>query len=300
MYEAIESGAWHSNVYPVCSEFPCSREEFDGGWTERFDYDFVKKKYDDAIKTNQLKAFYQELMLRITSEEDKVITNDDISWFSRKELLQKSYRYNFYITTDFATSVARKADYTVIGVWAVDNKQNRYLVDGVIGRQTMDVTFNYIFNYVKTYSPLGVGVEISGQQGAFLSLLRTEMDKRNIYFSFARSKDGNKEGIPARVNKMERFRLSVPFWKNKKMYLPIEIKEGNFIQEILDELSAVTIDGIKSKHDDCLDMISQLEQMFLVYPDNYQSSLDKDLKDTNPYVEEVYVEDKSRLKDYVV
>ena len=42
LYEAVESGGWHVNVFPICERFPCSREDFVGAWEDRFDYDFVK------------------------------------------------------------------------------------------------------------------------------------------------------------------------------------------------------------------------------------------------------------------
>ena len=273
LYEAVESGAWYPNVYPVCEKFPCTKAEFKGAWEGRFTYEAIKEQYEVALYSGQIKTFRQEYMLRILSDENRMILDSDINWFNLSELLEYKARYNYFITTDFATSTNRKADYTVIGVWAVDNKQNRYLVDGVIGRQLMNQTFNDLFRLVQKYNPIGVGVEISGQQGAFISLIREEMLNRNIYFSFARSKENNKEGIPARTNKMERFRLSVPFWKNGKMFLPEQLKDTLLIQEILDELRCVTIDGIKSVHDDCLDMISQLEQMYLVYPDILQSKI---------------------------
>ena len=32
--EAVESGAWDVNVWPVCEKFPCSREEFQGAWDD--------------------------------------------------------------------------------------------------------------------------------------------------------------------------------------------------------------------------------------------------------------------------
>ena len=35
LYEAVESGEWYVNVYPVCEEFPCSREDFRGSCSER-------------------------------------------------------------------------------------------------------------------------------------------------------------------------------------------------------------------------------------------------------------------------
>ena len=58
------------------------------------------------------------------------------------------------------------------------------------------------------------------------------------------------------------------------MYFPKELKETPFIQEVMDELRMVTVNGgIKSKHDDCLDMISQLEQMNLILPSKEESKI---------------------------
>lgn len=266
IYEAVESGNWDVNVFPICNEFPCKKEDFVSAWKERFTYDFCLEKYK-----NHPEAFKQEMMLRIATDEDRVVSKDDICWFNRNDMLNdiKNFpgKYHIYITTDFATTDGKKSDYTVIGVWAIDSLGNRYLIDGFAERQLIHITFNRIFEYVSKYSPMAVGIEITGQQGAFISLLKTEMLKRNIFFTFARDKNNKKEGIAVLVNKMQRFRLSVPFFKNKMMFFPNELKETFFIQEILDEINLVTINGgIKSKHDDCLDMISQLEQMNLILP----------------------------------
>lgn len=304
LYEAIESGKWHSNVFPICDEFPCKREDFAGAWESRFSYDFLKNEFELAVATGRVKSFNQELMLRIATDTDRMILEEDLMWFSREELLQKKRQYNFFITTDFATSTNRKSDYTVIGVWAVDNKQNRYLVDGVIGRQLMNQTFNDLFFLVQKYNPMSVGIEVSGQQGAFISLIREEMNKRNIYFTLARSKNyvsGStiREGIPAKTNKMERFKLSVPFFKTNKFYFPKEFKEKLLIREILDELSLITIDGIKAKHDDCIDMISQLEQMYIIYPDDEQAKLGKEHID-NPYEDDLIYEETTGFGSYIV
>lgn len=64
MFKAVESGAWAVNVFPVCEQFPCSREEFRGSWPDRFTYDYVKKQYDDAVKKGRVDTFNQQLMLR--------------------------------------------------------------------------------------------------------------------------------------------------------------------------------------------------------------------------------------------
>ena len=304
LYRAIESGAWEVNVYPICSRFPCSREEFDGAWVERFGYDEINKKYQDYIKLGRVKAFNQELMLRITSDEDRVILDEDISWFKREEIIANKQRYNWYITTDFATSTNKKADFTVIGVWAVDVNMNRYLVDGALGRFLMNETFNQIFRMVSKYNPMQVGIEVTGQQGGFIPLIKDEMLKRNIWFAIARGRGSNREGIAVRTNKMDRFRLTEPFFKRKKIHLPEEIKSSILIQELLEELSTVTIDGIKAVHDDALDMVSQLDQMTIVYPSEYQSNLGKgtsqDMGEIDPYFNETITSSYFSYDDYLV
>lgn len=286
IYTVVESGEWEVNAYPVCNEFPCDRKDFHGSWEDRFTYDFVQEQYNLAVNSGQIKAFKQEYMLRIASEEDRVILDEDISWYKREDILAKKENYNFYITSDFATSTHRKADYTVLGVWAVDSKQNRYLVDGFLGRFLMSDTFDKIFGLVRKYQPMSVGLEVTGQQGGFISLFQSEMLKRNTWFNIAKGKGSNREGIAVRTNKMDRFRLTEPFFKQKKIFLPEELKESMLIQEILEELSTVTIDGIKSVHDDALDMISQFDQMYIVYPatNNYNPRNSSQVMDRyNPY-----------------
>lgn len=284
LYQAIESGAWEANVYPLAVDFPCSREDYNPAWAERFSYDEMMDKYIKATKLGRVKAFNQELMLRIASDEDRVIHDDDISWFNSEDLMVNKQRYNFYITTDFATSTHKKADYTVIGVWAVDNKQNRYLVDGVCGRFLMNETFKYLFKFVAKYNPQQVGIEVTGQQGGFVPLLKDEMLKRNLWFAIAKGRGSTKEGISVRTNKMDRFRLTEPFFKQKKVYLPENLKKSMLITELLDELSAVTIDGIKSVHDDVIDMVSQLDQMTIIYPSDYQAKLENQAsQEVDPY-----------------
>jgi len=114
LYKAVESGAWRVNVYPVCEKFPCTREEFRGSWEDRFDYDYVLKQYKKAIRQGKLASFNQELMLRIMSDEDRLIQDSDISWYKRRNLIKNRHLFNFYITTDFATSEKTAADYSVI------------------------------------------------------------------------------------------------------------------------------------------------------------------------------------------
>jgi phage terminase large subunit-like protein len=261
LYKAVESGAWHVNVYPVCEHFPCTREEFKGAWPDRFTYDYVKGMYDTAFKAGKLDTFNQELMLRVMSDEDRLIMDHDIQWYQRGDLLKNKAAYNFYITTDFATSEKTSADFSVISVWAIDHNGNWFWVDGIVKKQLMNKNIDDLFRLVQIYNPQSVGIEVSGQQGGFISMIRTDMSTRQCYFNMASENNSGKEGIRPNTNKMQRFNIMVPMFKSSKMFFPTEMKDTPQMREAMDELTLASSKEFKSKHDDFIDTISMLSSM---------------------------------------
>lgn len=257
LYEAVESGGWHVNVWPVCEKFPCTREEFHGAWEDRFTYDFVLNQYRKSIKTGKIAAFMQELMLRITSTEDRLVQDEEIRWYERTRLLENRHRFNFYITTDFATKAKESNDYSVISVWAYNANGDWFWVDGICAKQTMDKTINDLFRLVTEYKPKSVGIEVSGQQGAFINWIQNEMMSRNVWFNFEQGKNGA-PGILPETDKLSRFNRVVPLFKAGKIYLPSEMKMTKIIGELLQEVTLATRKGFKTKHDDIIDTISML------------------------------------------
>ncbi|MGL5581533.1 MAG: hypothetical protein ACRDCE_11300 [Cetobacterium sp.] len=258
LYEAVESGGWYVNVFPICEKFPCSREEFVGAWEDRFPYEFVKEQYDLAVATGQVAAFNQELMLRITSDEERLVLEDEIRWYKRKSLLANKSNFNFYITTDFATSERAAGDFSVISVWAYNNNGDWFWVDGICRRQLMDKNLDDLFRLVVEYSPQAVGIEVSGQQNGFVNWIQERMLQTNIFFNLASDGNGSKPGIRPAAGKMVRFNTVLPWFKAGKMYFPEEMKTTPLMLECLDELRMATIEGFKSKHDDFIDTISML------------------------------------------
>lgn len=257
LIEAVESGGWDVNVWPVCERFPCSKEEFAGAWEDRFSYDFIKAQYEFAEANGKLPSFYQELMLRITSEEERLVQDSEIRWFNRAKLLGNKGHYNFYITTDFATSAKQTADYSVISVWAYTSNGDWLWVDGVAERQTMDRSINDLFRLVQEYKPQAVGVEVTGQQKAFINWLQSEMQTRNVWFNFASSEKSGEPGIRPITDKLSRFNLVVPWFKMGKMYFPEEMKMTKIVQMFMQQIKLATHSGLKGK-DDCIDTISML------------------------------------------
>jgi predicted phage terminase large subunit-like protein len=250
LYKAVESGAWEVNVFPVCEEFPCTEEEFKGAWEDRFSYSTVKARYDKALQVGKIDSFNQELMLRIMSDEDRLITDSDIRWYKRETLLENKDLYNFYITTDFATSEKTSRDFSVISVWAYNSNGDWFYVDGICKRQTMDKNINELFRLAQMYKPQQVGIEVSGQQGGFISWIQEEMMRRNIWFTLASDNNKSDPGIRPNTNKMVRFNVVVPWFKMHKIFFPNELKKDSTLVECMDELTLASPQGFKSKHDD--------------------------------------------------
>lgn len=261
LYEAIGSGAWKVSVFPICERFPVTREEFRGAWEDRFDYDYVKAEYEEAIAVHRPENFYQELMLRIMSDEDRLVKDDDLVWFSRGTVLQNKGAYNFYITTDFATSAKKSADYSVLSVWAYNSNGDWMLVDGVCEQQLMDQSMKDLFRLVSMYRPLSVGIEVTGQQGGFIRWITNEMVAKNIFFNLASSKGSSDPGIRPTGDKLTRFNQMLPLIKAKKIWIAEEMKDTAYGRELMDEIANASTKGFKSRHDDILDTISQLGEL---------------------------------------
>jgi len=175
--------------------------------------------------------------------------------------LRNKHRFNFYITTDFATSEKQKADYSVISVWAYNNVGDWLWVDGSVKRQTMDKNIDALFRFAQMYKPQGVGIEVTGQQGGFIQWIQGQMLERNVYFPLASEGNNGALGIRPNTNKMVRFNTMVPLFKARKIFFPIEKKTSPELAEGINELSLVTAGGFKSKHDDFIDTISMLSSM---------------------------------------
>jgi len=255
--QAVESGAWDVNVWPVCEHWPCEEKEFSGAWPDRFTYEYVKKQYEMAMRNGEIDAFLRELMLRISVAENRLIQDTEIRWYSRQKLLENRHFYNFYITTDLATSKKQSADWNVISVWAYNANGDWFWVDGICKRQTMDKTLDDLFRLVQEYNPQQVGIEVTGQQGGFIPWFQQEMMTRNIWFNFASNQKNNEPGIRPTKDKLTRFNLVVPWFKAGKFYFPLEMRTTPIIGECMSQLALATIEGFKGK-DDFLDTISML------------------------------------------
>ena len=278
LYKAAGTKEWNTKVYPICQKFPCTKAEFVGAWEDRFPYEAVKAEFDMLKANGKVDAFNQELMLRILSDDDRLVLDEDIIWYpNRSEIFNNLNNYFIYMTTDFATSELEAADFSVIALWALDYNGVFHWFDGVCKRQDMAKNVDDVFRFVELYHPLVVGVEISGQQKGFVSWLKRDMLNRNIWFTIASDKSSKEEGLRPTTSKLVRFNAALPLFKQRRMAFPKDLEDSEIMLEYMDELTSITPSGIKSLHDDCVDSVSQLQLLTYVTP--FNPSLNKGLSD---------------------
>jgi len=212
-------------------------------------------------------------------------------------LLAAKETFNFYITTDFATSTKQTADYSVISVWAYNANGDWFWVDGVCVRQTIDKTWDDLFRLVQEYKPQQVGIEVTGQQQAYTRLLQNEMMVRNIWFNFASSEKSNEPGIRPTVDKLTRFNLVVPWFKAGKMYFPEEMKLSNIMGILMGQYRLATFSGLKGK-DDGIDGTSMLAYLKPWKPN--ESPAVSDHEEETVWGDERVAEEPSPLASYIV
>ena len=278
VYAALESGVWTPVCIPICEKISLDmkKDEYRGSWESMKSFEDIMEKYEDAYYGDTLREFNQELMLRISSEEDKLVKEDQIQWYSREVLKNNLGSYNIYATTDYTASNNLKGDFSCTMIWAVNARNDWFLLDLSVKKATIAEQYEPLFRFVREWGSrygrhVTVGVEIDGQQQLNLHALKKMMLEYNVYFGFARQIGSpfGKEGISRRQAtgaKHEQFMRVHPLFQQHKIYFPEELKESADMKEVLNELSYITYEGIGSKHDDALDCISMIASMDVIAP----------------------------------
>ena len=274
--EAITSTAWSPVVIPICEKIDenLKESEFVGAWPEMHSYDRVMERYLDAKNSGATRAFNQELMLSITSDEDRMIKDDMIQWYKRADLTERLHNFNLYITTDFTTTEGPKSDFSALAVWALGANKDYFLLDMCVRRHGIQEQYDELFRMVSYWGKGGrsieVGIETDGQQKSHIFSLKEMMRKRNVWFTVARQKGApfGKEGILSRSaggSKFERFKYMMPQIQDKKFWFPEEVKDTIDMKEAMQQMKYTSWTGFGSK-DDWMDCISQLGMMNLLFP----------------------------------
>lgn len=150
------------------------RKKGDALHPERFPlHEIIKIK--NTFSTQMFSAMYQQAP-----------TPDEGDYFKREDILYRWLDPAYYplcrifMTADYAFKKTQRADYTVIGVFALDAENNLYLLDMRRGRYKSNETIEAIISLMERYKP-----EVyAGEQGAvhesIWPMVEAEMIRRRI------------------------------------------------------------------------------------------------------------------------
>ena len=247
LYWAKESSAWHTLWYSIWDE------EEKSIWPERFPKSRILDIKKEFESVGNLNGFYQEYMNIAQSPDNAPFKPEwiklhhyDYKRINGQNCLvrsvgdeEKVIPVEIYSGVDPASSLSSTADFFVIATVAIDNDNNRYIVDIFRGRISPAEQPQKIIDTYKKYKPRRMKIETIGYQEALRTAVRSIMMEEGLYIP------GLEKGVKPRTRKSERLLSLVPsFAKGQFFFRPEDMTAQ---QEFLSYP--------KGKHDDVMDAI---------------------------------------------
>ena len=205
-----------------------------------------KKEELDSIGRSSV--FYREYMCQIVGDEDQLFKQEYIQYHDYTLKMDKDdnhyltdgeqeFPVNVFMGVDPASSVRKTADYSVIMPIAVDENNNRYILQYYRQRATPMQLAESIIEYFKLFKPVKVRVESVGYQEMLREYLRQRCDEEKLFISGLEIKES------PRTSKSSRLETMQPYFAQKKM----------FMLKTMDEMKDELLLYPRGKHDDLLD-----------------------------------------------
>ena len=236
-------------------------EDYEAFHFTSYDNNLLDKKEINAAKKSMSSfGFRQEYMASFEARGSEMFKEDWVR-FETKEPTTGDY----YISIDLAgfAEVGQsrrrkktKLDSSAIAIVKV-NADGWWVKDIISGRWDLNETAMKIFQAVRDYQPLAVGIERGIAKQAVMSPLSDLMRQHAVYFRIEELTHGNK-------NKTDRIMWALQGRFENGM---IRLNRGAWNDKFLDELYQFP-DALT--HDDCVDALSYCDQMAnIVYVDEY-------------------------------
>ena len=248
LYWAKESSAWNVLWFSIWNDKEKSI------WPERFPKDRILAIKDEFYSVGNINGFYQEYMNIAQSPDDAPFQPDWIKLHSyeykkldgqnviiKNEGLEneKIKPVELYTGVDPASSLSARADFFVIATIAIDNDNNKYVLDIFRDKISPAKQPQKIIDVYKKFRPRRVKVETVGYQEALRTAVREIMREEQLYIP------GLESGVKPRNAKSERLLSLVPLFAKGKFYFRDEDTHAQ----------AEFLSYPKGRHDDIMDAI---------------------------------------------
>ena len=208
-----------------------------------------KKEIESAKKSMSSFAFRQEFMASFESRGSEMFKED---WVKFNE---EEPEGNYYIAIDLAgfeevnkkRSKNSRLDQTAIAVVKVTQEGKWWIANIIHGRWSLDETAMKIFQAVRDYKPISVGIERGIAKQAVMSPLTDLMKRHNTFFRVEELTHGNKK-------KTDRVMWALQ-GRFENGY--VELNKGDWNPRFMDELFQFP-DPLT--HDDLVDALAYIDQ----------------------------------------
>lgn len=204
----------------------------------------ITQKFLDDIKAEQgTYIFSCQYMLEPIDDSMRDFQRHWFNWFRHKEAQDVYDRcLNLYVVTDFAISLAKRADYTVIMLIGETFDRKLYVLEYERKRmnplETIQLLFDTCIKHKKRLRK--VQIESVSFQTAMMYLIKNEQRRRGLRLPLLETKP--------RKKKEERIKLTIPLFERGEVFLREDM------QELYDEL----INLGSWEHDDLADAFSNI------------------------------------------
>ena len=216
------------------------------------------EEIDVAKKSMSSYAFRQEFMASFEARGSELFKED---WLQFTE--EDNTEGDYYIAVDLAgfneggSKKNKRLDNSCIAVAKV-NEQGWFVENLIVGRWTLDETARKIFQAVRDYRPVSVGIERGIAKQAVMSPLTDMMKRHSFFFRVEELTHGNQKKVDRIVWALQgRFENGL-----------ITIKQAEWNSQFIDEISQFP-DPLT--HDDMIDALAYIDQLAKVaYAGNWE------------------------------
>jgi hypothetical protein len=115
---------------------------------------FLSPAENDKKLRDQGMAYYSQMLLNPAAGENRIFLPQ---WFKSYEI--RPEKVHIYILGDPSMGRTERSDNTAFAVWAVDSRDNRFLVDGARHKMDLSQRWETLRNLYKKWS-VALGVEV--------------------------------------------------------------------------------------------------------------------------------------------
>lgn len=225
-------------------KLPCMINE-QSTWEAMFSFEDIQKQKEAYNKMGEIEIWYREKMCEAIAPERQTFKREDFRYYTPDMRMRIASECNIYIRTDLAISQKQDADFSVILVCGIDDRNNWFVLDTAYGRYDPTQFINTLFTMVVRWRPLNVGLEKVQYQAAMEHLVTQEMSKRNAFFNIIEQKADKQKEL--------RIKSIQPRFKAHTIWFP---DSADWITELESELLLFP----KGLHDDLVDTLAYMTQ----------------------------------------